>query len=310
MKRNIESLKKFYKEHGYELLDSIYKNNKSNLTLLDNDGYLYYQSLNSFLKNKKPVAITKFNPYVIHNMNKYIEINNISTKLISSEVANIKSDKLEFKCACGVIYKTTWGEFVRDDKHRCMYCSGRIIWSLSEIEKYIRDNDISVKLLSEKYVSYDEKLKFECECGENFYVSLHHFIHSKQTRCQGCSQSQSYISKKTEDFLINNNIKYIKEFKFLDCKYKKELPFDYAILNSNGDVFALIEVDGEQHYNKSYISVDGKAKAEDRLNMIIYRDRLKDEYCFKNNVKLIRLAYWEFNKKENYKSILKNEILN
>lgn len=99
-----------------------------------------------------------------------------------------------------------------------------------------------------------------------------------------------------------NNILYkYQDDSFQDCKYKKVLPFDFKIINK--DSFILLEYDGEQHYKPIY--------GEDRLKLQQKRDQIKNNYCKKNNIKLYRIPYTDFNNIEDkLKEILaKNKII-
>ena len=61
----------------------------------------------------------------------------------------------------------------------------------------------------------------------------------------------------------------------------------------------LIEVDGEQHY-KDYYNKKTLRKGEtfkERQKL----DNIKNNFCKKENIKLIRIPYYLFNKKGEYK---------
>ena len=62
----------------------------------------------------------------------------------------------------------------------------------------------------------------------------------------------------------------------------------------------LIEFDGQQHY-ESVGFFGGEKTYEDTLA----RDELKNEYCSTNDIKLIRIAYWDY---ENIEDIIDFEI--
>ena len=55
---------------------------------------------------------------------------------------------------------------------------------------------------------------------------------------------------------------------------------------------ACIEYDGEQHYKPIY--------GEDSLKLVQRHDKIKDDYCRKNNITLIRVPYWERDDISNY----------
>ena len=52
-----------------------------------------------------------------------------------------------------------------------------------------------------------------------------------------------------------------------------------------------IEYQGEQHYKKSSVFYLSRGKM-DGLKEIKRRDKIKFEYCLKNNIKLIEIPYW------------------
>lgn len=88
----------------------------------------------------------------------------------------------------------------------------------------------------------------------------------------------------TEKLLDKNNIKYIREYKFIDCKNIKPLPFDFFLFEYN----TCIEYDGEQHFkiNKYFGGEKGLLKRQKN-------DNIKNEYCINNNIRLIRIKYNE-----------------
>lgn len=78
---------------------------------------------------------------------------------------------------------------------------------------------------------------------------------------------------------------YIREYSFDDCRHINLLFFDFYLPNYN----CCIEYDGEQHYKKTKFSHDDFGKRK-------IRDEIKNKYCDKNKIKLIRIPYWEYNK--------------
>ena len=132
----------------------------------------------------------------------------------------------------------------------------------------------------------------ECPKGHEFKMTFNHF--STGTRCPFCKESKG--ERTIEKYLIKNNIKYVRQHRFDDCKYERKLPFDFYIPSLN----TLIEYDGELHYK----SVDYFG-GDDHYNKTLIRDKIKDSYCKNNNIKLIRIPYWELN---NVESILNNNL--
>jgi very-short-patch-repair endonuclease len=102
------------------------------------------------------------------------------------------------------------------------------------------------------------------------------------TGCPICKESKG--EKFITQLLDNNNIVYTKQKRYNDCKggngkYSKKLPFDFYLLDNN----ILIEYDGRQHFQPVY--------GEEQLNKQKQLDNIKNQYCEKNNIKLIRIPY-------------------
>ena len=100
--------------------------------------------------------------------------------------------------------------------------------------------------------------------------------------CPKCKESkgEKYIS----DFLTKNNIIFIPQYKFKDCvgigkQWCNQLPFDFFIYDYN----VAIEYDGRQHFEPIY----GNDEFINRKKI----DKIKDDYCINNNIKLIRIPY-------------------
>lgn len=174
-------------------------------------------------------------------------------------------------------------------------------YTILNIHNYIKNNNLPCKLNSKEYTgSSDNNLIFECKCGNKYITSWYTFISTNRYRCEKCSKSISKIALATEEWLDLNNIKYKKEFTFDDCKDVFRLPFDYAIIDNNNDLKLIVEVDGRQHLYPSF--------GDDSFIITIIHDAIKNSYCEDNNIKLIRIPYWEF-ENENYINILQSNLL-
>lgn len=95
---------------------------------------------------------------------------------------------------------------------------------------------------------------------------------------------------KISDYLDKNNIKYINEYKFTDCKNIRRLPYDFYLPDLN----TLIEFDGEHHFQP--IKIFGGDKSFKR---ILINDNIKNEYARIKNIHLIRISFKEIQQIEN-----------
>ena len=66
---------------------------------------------------------------------------------------------------------------------------------------------------------------------------------------------------------------------------------DVNRLCKHKNLLFLLELDGLQHYETC-----NYAKTEQDLLRNKEHDKMKDNYCKDNNIKLFRIPYWEFNK--------------
>jgi very-short-patch-repair endonuclease len=130
------------------------------------------------------------------------------------------------------------------------------------------------------YINNNTKINIICEKHGIFKQTPNSHLNGRG--CSKCKQSngERIISK----FLNDNNIEYIKEKTFINCKNKKYLPFDFYLFKKN----ILIEYDGEQHFRmiKHFNGMNG-------FHMRQKNDNIKTEFAKNNNIRLLRIAYNE-----------------
>lgn len=90
--------------------------------------------------------------------------------------------------------------------------------------------------------------------------------------------------------LKENRIPFKQEFTFPDLKWKGKLKFDFAIFNLKEELIALLEYDGEQHF-QSVKCWGGDSGLKKRQEL----DRKKNRYCLGMGIKFIRIPYWKLN---------------
>lgn len=117
----------------------------------------------------------------------------------------------------------------------------------------------------------------QCDCG-NIVEVPNNMLRSGWKKSCGCLHSQGEFI--IEKLLKDNDIQYIKEYKFSDLKGINNglLRFDFAIFSDNNLQF-LIEWDGRQHYT----GPEAKWKYGMSFQDIQTHDKLKNEYCKKKS---------------------------
>ena len=129
-------------------------------------------------------------------------------------------------------------------------------------------------------------------CGNNNFETNGNNLQSGRTRSCGCihSHGENYI----EGILKQHNYNYIKEYTFEDLvsdknnKYK--LRFDFAVFKNNKLAY-LIEFDGRQHYYGPDTTTWTHSIPFEEIKK---RDKIKNEYCIKHNIPLIRIPYTHY----------------
>lgn len=137
----------------------------------------------------------------------------------------------------------------------------------------------------------DRRLYWDCicDCGKKITIKGDHLRQGNQVSC-GCLSSKGEL--KISNILKENDIMFITQYKFSDFVSEvNNIPyrFDFAIIENNCLSY-LIEFDGEQH---SYFENSSKSwNTFNNFQKTKQRDEKKNNYCFKNNIPLIRIPYY------------------
>lgn len=139
------------------------------------------------------------------------------------------------------------------------------------------------KCLSEYYKNSSTKYKWECKKG-HIWKAIYPSI-EKGSWCPICRESKG--ERVIANILDKLGIQYIRQYSFSNCRYKYKLRFDFFLPTYN----CLIEFDGKQHFKKPI----NKWK-KFNLKYVQDKDKIKNEYCINNGVKLLRIPYNMFDK--------------
>ena len=148
-----------------------------------------------------------------------------------------------------------------------------------------------------KYVNSYTKIKIICKEHGEFKQKA--YIHSSGSGCTICKSSKG--EREIIKLLNNLNINYIHQKKFKDCKYLSNLIFDFYL----PDYDICIEYNGAQHY-EPFDYFGGKESFE----LVVKRDKIKKNFCRKNNINLFTISYKKNIEKEIKKIIEKCQMIN
>lgn len=176
--------------------------------------------------------------------------------------------------------------------HGCPYCSHNKKSdnkNFKETANIIHNNFYDYSLVN--YKNNSTKVDIICPVHGVFKQSPEKHI----LRKHGCPKCNASKAEKQIDILLkNNDIIFITQKKFNDCRNILPLPFDFYIPDLN----ICIEFDGQQHF-RSFQKFGGIKKLEDTIR----NDNIKTEYCLRNNIKLLRIKY-----NQNIEKILNEQI--
>jgi len=279
-------IKKSIKAHGYKydyseinLIDC-----KSKIKIICPDHGPFYQRPTNHYKNGCPKC-SKFS-----NSNEFIEKSkNVHGDIYDYSMVNYVDNTTPVKIIC-----KNHGEFFQKPrihlKSNCPECS-KDKFKLKE-EDFIKK---SIKTHGDKYdyskiqIDGGKKIEIICKNHGSFFQSPDN--HQRGRGCPFCNESKG--EKEIGNILKENNIKYLPQHKFKDCKNKKELRFDFYLPENN----ICVEFDGIQHFEQIL---------NWSLEKILKNDSIKNEYCRKNNIRLIRIRYDENINKRLNKEIMLN----
>ena len=210
---------------------------------------------------------------------------------------NLTSEKFHYwlcRCSCGIEKLVDGRSLLRGKSTSCGH--GRMKkMKEARIEKceavrksYIgqRFGRLTVIGLSDKTDEFHHKfVKAKCDCGTEIETTIAKLKSGHTSSC-GCIKSKG--EEEIANILTNLQISFAKEVRFTDCRDKKPLPFDFGIYYKN-KLKGLIEYNGDIHYKESL-----RGHFAEDPNGFLKRqkhDRIKAEYCKKNNIPLLVIPY-------------------
>lgn len=140
-----------------------------------------------------------------------------------------------------------------------------------------------------QYINIKTKVNIICYTHGSFTQEAK--AHLRGQGCPVCANEAraSFYESKGEriivEYLQSNNIQFIRQKTFPECKNKMVLRYDFFIPSKN----TLIEFDGEQHYK--FFPKFHRDIAD--FEVMQKRDKIKDRFAQDNNLTLVRILWNE-----------------
>lgn len=174
--------------------------------------------------------------------------------------------------------------------HGCSKCA----YNIKNNNEFISTaNKIHYNRYDYSLVEYKtNKTKVNIICDKHGIFSQVSGDHLRGNGCPLCKESKGELLIRY--FIEKNNILYVPQKTFKDCKHIRVLPFDFYLPEFN----ICIEYDGQHHYFP--LEIYG---GEKQFKLTKIRDNIKTNYCEENRIKLIRIKY-DTNINEDYLKLL------
>lgn len=194
------------------------------------------------------------------------------------EILNIEGGNIILKCVNNHIYKQDRKNLLSGKKCLQCYLDNKVFSKEKIINKFKDIHGDYYKYNFNDFKNLHSKIEITCNKGHTFSQKIANHLQGK-----GCPICRESLGERIiSNYLSSNNINYIRQKKFDDCIYINRLPFDFYIPKLN----LAIEYDGIQHYMP--IKQFG---GEEEFKKIIIKDKIKNDYCSNNNIKLLRISY-------------------
>lgn len=268
-----EFIKNSLKTHGnkYDYSLSEYVNAKTNVKIIC--------PIHGIFEQKPRYHISGYNCPKCSGKNK-------TNEDIISDFIKIHNDKYNYSL---INYKNSLapvniicpihGEFKQRPKDhlvgkQCQKCSGTYMDTNYFIEKANEKHGFKYEYDKTIFNKATSKIIITCEKHGDFQQTPN--AHLNGQGCPICKESKG--EKEIRNYLTKNNINFILQHKFTDCKNIKPLPFDFYLPDLN----ICIEYQGVQHYKpvQHFGGIDS-------LIITQKNDLIKYEYCKNNKINLL-----------------------
>lgn len=184
------------------------------------------------------------------------------------------------------IQKRQWDD-IKNAKYSCYYCNPLHKKSIDDCLEELNSISISKNYQITEVID-SSRIKCKCNICKTTWIAMLWNL-KKGTGCPKCKQSHG--EEKVENWLKENNVSYLREYRFSDCKYKRTLPFDFYLPDYN----LCIEYQGKQHYKPCTINGMTKQQSEFNFKLQKTKDRIKKQYCLNNNIAFLEISYKDYN---------------
>jgi len=282
-------IEKAKKVHGdkYDYTLVHYKNSQSKVKIICHEHGIFEQQPNMHVTGRGCLICGKLKDpknIVVDKKSFIVESNKIHNNKYDYSLVDYKNSQSKVKIICHVhgVFEQKPSNHVFGKGKGCGRCGKTKKLNLDiflSTSNKVHNFKYNYKLV--KFINVKTKVKIKCPIHNIIFEQTPNH-HMKGVGCPICNESQG--EKEIRILFERNNIKFKRNKKFKDCKYKKLLSFDFYLVNYN----ICIEYNGKQHYHPIDFFGGELLFLEQQQ-----RDQIKRVYCENNNIKLIIIRYDE-----------------
>lgn len=169
-------------------------------------------------------------------------------------------------------------------------CGCRLCANEKIRESKVRSHDDFVKIVAQvsphieivgEYINARKKVKVRCKNHNETYYATADLLMKGMANCPKCTMTSGEY--KVANYLDASGYEYIPQYSFDDADpVIKRKRFDFYLPELN----TCIEYDGKQHFEPLQ-----NFGGEETFEYTKKNDKIKDDYCAENNIRLIRIPY-------------------
>lgn len=186
----------------------------------------------------------------------------------------------------------------------CYYCGREITEAAHRVDEDINEKECKA-LCTSKGFEYQGWFRENGVIMINYICSKHPQIGIQKMRkgnmsreqiqgCPYCFDTKKFKfskgEKRVEEILNQMKISFIPQYTFEDCKDVCKLPFDYYL----PDLKICIEYDGQHHFYPVTFNGISQEAAQKSHESTKKHDKIKDQYCADNNIRILQIPYYDF----------------
>jgi hypothetical protein len=292
------------KEFGFNFL-MVDQENSSQIHIENKEGYRTRTTIGKILSGKnqfKSIAHPS-NPYSLYNINLFIKKNKMNFYLLENNTYTSATDK-NLKCycyECQDIFLARWQSI--STFHGCGLCNGKQVGVKNlktqrpDLIKEWSNNNAN---LPESYSEFSHsEVLWRCSvCGNEWADKISNRTNLDRG-CKKCSMSKG--EKRIFQFIKSFNLKFSSEYSEIPSVKNGKLRFDFYLSDYN----LFIEYHGIQHYEPIDFAGKGKEWAKNQFKENQRRDKIKEKYCYHNDINLLIIPYWDY---DNIEKILEETL--